>query len=201
MFNIKYIIFGIKIKKNMFLKTSLILTKVVLIITIAIALVLITGIIYWHISPNSYDLVELTHQFKAEYGIGDIQVHLNAPSTRVDKVFISELNAGTMYWLFFRAMFFIGINLLILLKIVGILRSIRTIRTFYDTNIRNLKSIGFYAAIAAVMSSFNFGLWRSEWQVNFTIPWAVIMVSVIAFVLAEVFTEGKQLLEDKNMII
>lgn len=183
------------------LKFTLIIVHILMFITLMFAAVIVVGVMFWHISPEYYNQIELTRGFKAGYGIGGLKIHIEEPGTRLDKIFLSDLSTGAFYWLCFRGFFFITMNVLILLKIIGILHSIKSIKTFYDSNISNLKSIGVIAAIAAVMSTFNIGYVEGDWHVHFTVPWEILLVSFIAFVLAEVFAEGKQLLEDKNLIV
>lgn len=175
---------------NKILGFAYMITRLALVITIIMGVITVLAFVYWHVSPESYGKVELINGFKAGYGISDFKIHLKEPDSYSGRILVSNLNVGSLYWLFFRAVFFITINALVLIKIGGIILSIKTVNIFYDINISNLNSIGKYTAVAALVSVF-----------NFTIPWAIILTSLISFILAEVFKEGKLLLEDKNMIV
>ncbi|MEZ4772648.1 MAG: DUF2975 domain-containing protein [Bacteroidia bacterium] len=156
-------------------------------------------LLHWHINPEAYCNVEISSGFKAGFGIQDIRI--NKENLSADSLSLSQLSHVMVYWLLLRSSLFFILSLAIILRIKKILHSIRTIHTFYDENIRHFKVMGKWALAAFGLSCFNFYYQNGDFDLNFTIAFAPLLFSVACFVMKEIFTEGKNLLEDKNLIV
>ncbi|MEL6358068.1 MAG: hypothetical protein AAFQ37_14180, partial [Bacteroidota bacterium] len=66
---------------------------------------------------------------------------------------------------------------------------------------QHLRFIGRLGLLIVIISAFNFYAGAGEVQFHFTIPFLPLLFSVGSFVLAQIFTQGKALVEDKNLII
>ncbi len=177
------------------------ISKLATFLLLFFAFVQLAATIHWHFSRETYEQIELTNGFKADYGIGNVKIHVQELDDRKDRVIVSELTQTTMYWLLIRGLFFTVTTWFIIRHFMQIIRSIADLKTFYDSNVNSLRSIGKLALITSFVSAVNFGNIGNGWDVHFTIPWTPIFTALIAYIMAEVFSEGKMLQEDKNMIV
>jgi hypothetical protein len=159
------------------------------------------ALIYWHIDPAAFRLVDLSDAFKAGYGVNGIQFYKQAEQLPSDAVLMSDLSRPMMYWLFLRVTIFVALTILITRTALKVVHSIKSLRTFYNDNPRHLKNIALYAFIAFVFSIFNFIFYNGTSELNLKTAFGPLVLAVAALVLAEVFNEGKKLLEEQNLII
>ncbi len=186
--------------RNRILRLGKIFTRIILITVLVMASGFLIVVIHWHFSPESYSSVKLNNGFKAGFGVGGFEWNTTELSEDPTGLFLNQLKPLMMYWLFFRAMVFSVILVLVFKKLISILNSIESLSTFYDSNISGFRSIGKYMAVASVFSFFNISH-IDDWNIHFVIPWVPLIICLWAYILAEVFSEGKTLLEDKNLIV
>jgi len=187
--------------KNRIIKLAMTICKIILVFHFLFGAIVLLVAIHWHFSPSSYESVEITRTLQAHYGLKGIKLHFGQAPLNESAVYLSELNHLMVYWLVLRAFFFIGLNILIIRSVIKILRSIQNLNTFYNGNIIYLKNIAKYGFFAAVFSCFNISYVKSEFDLHLSIPFVPLILVSLALVLAEVFREGKILVEDKNLII
>lgn len=168
-----------------------------IILFIAFFLILFTGYYSSGILPN----IELKQTFEPGYGVGGLQLHFDQKDVPVNALLLKDLNKGMFFWLLIRGSFFVILTILIVRKIIAILDSVREVKTFYEQNIRYFREIGWWALIGFIMSCFNFSYLDNQFTLLFDIAWGPLAFGIGCYVLAEVFKEGKELLEDKNAII
>ena len=188
-------------KKSRILKMAIVFNQIMIAFIILMVVCLVAAVIHWYLDPKSYSLVELTQGFNAGYGIGGFKIHRIEPAQDTGKVLLNQVSSITIILLALRGVLFAVLTILIFRSITRILKSIRSVKTFYDANIANLKYTGRCMLLISILSFFNLGEWQDTWQINFSLPLGPILLTLFAYVLAEVFTEGKHLLEDKNMIV
>lgn len=188
-------------KRNKIISAAILLSRIFILLCAVLFLTFTITTIYWHFNADAFANVEVTNSFKAGFGVNDIRVYpVNTPKP-ADGIFLSELNYGMIYWLYLRGAFFFTLTVLILRKIILILRSINTLQTFYQDNIKHFQAIAQYAFLAFLLSCFNFSYLNGNSEISFKFAFTPLAFALGALVLAEVFKEGKQLLEDQNLII
>lgn len=156
--------------------------------------------IYWHINMEAFSRVEVSEALKAGYGIKDFRIISNIDPSN-NAVLLSELNHGMIYWIYARGVFFFGITLLMVRKIISVLHSIKNLETFYSDNIEHFRVLARLGFIAFLVSCINFSYLNGELHISLSIVFGPLFFSVSCLILSEVFREGKTLLEDNNMII
>lgn len=187
--------------RNKTVSIALVICYIILGLSILLVAIWLIVVVHWHYSPDAYQRVDVTQTLKAGYGLGDIKLYLKKPPLNEAAIYLNQLDASMLYWLTIRTFIFLGINVMIIRSIIKILQSIQDLKTFYDGNITYLKAIAKYGFLATLLSFFNISYFQSEFDFHFTIPFAPLILASLALVLAEVFKEGKLLLEDKNLII
>lgn len=188
-------------ERNKILYFARFLTRFILILCFLFFTILVITIIYWHADPKAFSNVDVTHSFKAGFGVNNIRILFPAVQASSGTILLSDLNHAMIYWLFIRASLFLLLATFIIKRILLILKSIHNLTTFYSRNIRHFQEIASYAFLAFLLSCFNFSYLEGQFNLSIDLPFAPLSFAVSALVLAEIFKEGKQLLEDQNMII
>ncbi|MCB9231010.1 MAG: DUF2975 domain-containing protein [Bacteroidia bacterium] len=185
---------------NRILNFALILLKVVMGLVVLVLLGGTGVAIHLLFSPESYSQVVAENAFQTGFGLGNFKF---CPECAHDgsRIFLGELSQGMILWLFVRLLVFGGLVLAILVRIGKIFNSVKSARTFYDENIRHFRILGRLSLAIFLFSSFNFVSWRGETGFHFTLAFGPLFFGVGCMVLAEVFREGKLLLEDNASII
>lgn len=188
-------------KRNKVIESARVLNRIVRWLCY-VFFVLFTGIIiHWHISPESYSALEVTDAFKAGYGINDLQWRLGQSEPDRNTLYLSTLPSPMVYWLYLRALLCFFITLRIIRETDHILRSIASLKTFYDQNQHHFRKIARWAFIAFLLSCFNFSYLDSNFQLDLKLVFTPLLLSIGSLVMAEIFSEGKELSEDQRMIV
>lgn len=185
---------------NRIIKSALLFCKSILYLIYILLAAFMVMIIYWHFDPAAFTSIEVSDSYKAGFG-SDMRYITSVSQVAPDAIYLSELSYPMMYWLIVRNVFFFGLYLIIIKKIIGILYSIESVQTFYEDNVRIFKDLAKLGFIGAAVSCFNFMYLAGEFNISLTIPFAPLLFAVSCLVMAEVFNEGRRLLEDKNLIV
>ena len=183
-------------KNKVLLFTSL-LTKTVFFFSVLIYLLFILVISHWHFNQSFYEHWYLKNGFQA----GLDSFHINITEKDSEGISLSKLSHSMIYWLLLRTSIILFLVLTILRKLLNIIKSISSLQTFYDHNIKTFKSLSIIGFILSGIGFFNFGIVDGITNVHFTIPFGSLLFSAACLVLAEVFKEGKKLLDDSNAIV
>ena len=186
--------------QNKVIRTALQLSKLVLGICVLAGLAFIIFVIHWQVSPQSYQAVEVSQVFKPGYGVNGFHWVLNKKAS-TQGIWLSELNPWMVYWLLLRGLVFIVLSFLITRAFQRILVSIHSIETFHQNNVKQFKIIARYGLIAFFFSVFNFSYIQGEFDINFHLATAPLLLTISSYVLAEVFREGNKLSEDQKLMI
>ncbi len=186
---------------NQIIRVAFLLSKGVMVLAIVLFFVFVAAVIHWHFDPTFYSRVDVSNCFRPGYGVNDIIYYPASKSLPSDAILLSNLNHMMVYWLLLRGAFFVFLTVAILRKVILILQSLQNTRTFYIGNIGHFRSIASLAFLGFIMSCFNFSYLDNGLQFSFTIAFGPLLLAVASLVLAEIFKEGSQLMEDKNLII
>lgn len=188
-------------RSNKVIKSARVLNKVVLWLCYVFFGLFTFLVIHWHISPEAYDQLDVTRAFKAGYGINDFNWKVGEFKPSENSLYMSQLPALMVYWIYLRAILFFSLTFLIIRETDQILRSIASLKTFYDRNEHHFRKIARWAFIGFLLSCVNFSYLDGDFQLDFKLVFAPLLLSVGSLVLAEIFSEGKELSEDQRMIV
>lgn len=186
---------------NKVLRYSILLCRGLLVLIYVFMGVTVTGAIYWHFDPAFFSQVEVTEGFRPGYGLGGFHVYLSGNQPPESAILLSETSYVMMYWLLIRGVFFYVLTIVIIKKIIRILESIRSLKTFYMDNIRHFRTLARYAFLGFIVSSVNFSYFDDELSILIGTAFGPLLVAAACMVLAEIFEEGRNLMEDKNLIV
>lgn len=175
------------------------LCQLSILLLLLFAAVFVGGIGYALVKMDAFPNLVINELFEAGYGLGGIKW---CPSCQDENVMhFSDLATPMKLWLLLRATIFFSMALLIVLELKKVLLSIRTTATFYRANYRSFSAIGNYGFLISFFSAFNFYVQGGESLFHLSIPFLELGFSLGSWVLADIFWEGKLLLEDNQSII
>jgi len=186
--------------QNNIIRLARLFTKAILVICITFFVCFAGIIIHSQFSPNTYEKVEVTRSFKAGFGVS-MEYHPDDKKISNEAIMLNDLNAGMVWWLLIRTILFFGLMLLVLFRVLAVLKSVNSLNTFYDGNVHHFQFMAKLGLATVIISCFNFYNTDVASDINFTLPFGPAAFMLACLVMAEVFKEGKQLVEDKNMII
>ncbi|MGM1056302.1 MAG: DUF2975 domain-containing protein [Bacteroidota bacterium] len=82
-----------------------------------------------------------------------------------------------------------------------VLKSVRKLETFHQTNVQAFKKIGNYFLLMGGLSFFSYWEFGNYAISSFTIPFNILLVALIAYILAEIFKEGNNLMEENELTV
>lgn len=171
---------------------------------IRIVVVLLFGgfvslLLYSFLNPDAFQTVLISDAFRAGFGIGHLRICTDCAGT--GQWYLSELGPGMKSWLLLRGSIFFVLTLLIIRLFLRIIQSIQSASTFYAGNIQTFRQLARYGLVIAGISMFNFFIQGEISDLHFSIPFTPLAFALGCWVLADIFEEGKVLMEDKHSII
>ena len=186
-------------KKNHIIKGAITLSYVLATFLVLLFGAMIFALIHSHFQPERYQQVIINDSFKA--GWSQSNFYICQDCAQPDDIVLGSLSSGMKGWLAIRNTLLFGISLLIIRRVLQILRSVKNIQTFYAGNIDHFRALAYYGVFIFLLGTFNFLYLDGHITWYFKLPLGPLGFSAACLVLAEVFKEGKLLLEDKNAII
>ncbi len=175
------------------------LCQLSILLLLLFAAVFAGGIGYALVEPNAFPNLVINDLFEAGYGLGGIKWCTDCHGENV--LHFSDIAIPMKLWLLLRATLFFSLAFLVVLELKKVLLSIRDTATFYRANYRSFSAIGNYGFLISLFSAFNFYVQEGESLFNLSIPFLELGFSLGSWVLADIFWEGKLLLEDNQSII
>lgn len=187
---------------NRIISIALVVSKALIWVAIALFVAFTIMIIHWHFNPEAYAYIDVSKAFKAGFGVNvDIKLSESSKNAAINAVWMSELNHGMVYWIFIRSSFFLIISILILQKVIKVLQSIKSLKTFYKDNIIHFQQMAKLAFVAFLLSCFNIDYHDGEYGFHLKSAFGPLIFALACLVLAEIFKEGRRLLEDQKLIV
>ena len=170
--------------------------------SIAVSIIIITTVfIHFQFDRGSYN------EWKLEKPTYDSMIHIETESyvgqkpIREEKLKLSDWNTESLYFNYLK---FTAILILLYLSINQfrtVLKSVRKLETFHQTNVTAFKKIGNYCLLIGGLSVFNYWKFSNHAISSFSIPFIILFVALISFILAEIFKEGNNLVEENQLTI
>ncbi|MBW1297397.1 hypothetical protein [Aquimarina litoralis] len=185
-------------KTNNTLQWALRLCNLVLALNIIGLLIFVSTIFASIFNIGIVDHIVLEEGFKSGFRIGNFKTAKTIEDTML---LLSSISIPMKFWLMIRGIILFSITIFSLITTKKIIRSIKSLKTFYEGNIIHFKTLAKLGFIASFFSAFNF-IWQEDISnVHFSIPFSAISFSVACLVLSIVFKEGKILMDDKESIV
>lgn len=171
-------------------------------VIIGIAIIITTTIfIHFQFDRDSYE------EWKIEQPESDSPIRYE--TTKVvgsspigdQKLKLSNWRIGSLYFSYLKFIAILILNYLIISQFGRVLKSVRTLETFHQTNVEAFRKIGYYSLVIAGLSTFNYWAFGDYVKSSFSISVNTLLLSLLAFILAEIFKEGNNLMEENQLTI
>ena len=174
------------------------ITRVILIITVLASTMFS---IHFLMDSSAYSDFKITvpessSSLKIEFEdfAGEIAVDL-------DKLNFSDWNTSSVIFSYFQ---FIGILTLVYLSVgefENVLKSVKRLKTFENTNEQAFRKIGFYCTILTLVTTITYLQFGNYSLSRFSISFNYLGFALFAFILSEVFKEGNTLKTENDLTI
>ena len=170
--------------------------------SIAIAIIIITIIfIHFQLDRSSYS------EWKFEEPKNDSILHIETESYVGQKPqnehihYLSDWKIGSLYFNYLKITAILIFNYLLISQFRIILKSVRKLETFHQINVRAFKKIGSYCFLIFGLSIFSYWEFDDYTKSSISISLYILLIALIAFILAEIFQEGNNLLEENQLTV
>jgi len=117
------------------------------------------------------------------------------------KLKLSDWRIASLYFSYLKFIAILILNYLIITQFGRVLKSVRKLKTFHQTNVEAFRKIGYYCLLITGLSTFNYWAFNDYTKSSFSISINILLLSLIAFILAEIFKEGNNLMEENKLTI
>jgi hypothetical protein len=176
--------------KNKILHLALVVTRIIMILVITIGTLLLGVMIYWPFDPSLFDLF----YFSTENGL--------TITTEAEKgTKLESIEAGYFYFLSLKGLIELSLFYLILRNVIGVVKSIESLKTFHQANIKAFRRMGRLFVVWFLIEIPEVNLSALDTSIALQVVPGYAVGALICFVLAEIFSEGNQLMEENQLTI
>jgi len=118
-----------------------------------------------------------------------------------DVIYMTDWNTASLYFNYLRLAGIILLMYLAIKQFQNVLKSVENLETFKTTNVQAFQRIGVYCLIISGLS------WITMWDFGnyhisgFHLDFDFLIIALLAFIFAEIFKEGNQLMEENKLTV
>ncbi len=192
-------------KKNTLLNIAIVICKFLRLFYFIVFLMLTGLFIHFQVSPSSYENVDFKTKLNdngISMGSTSYKIHVDGKAPDDSDVFVlNKLKRSSLYFNYLK---FTALLLLIYLcvkEFQKVIDSVKEIKTFQKVNVSSFKKIGKYLLIITVLIGYSSFTFQGGGKSGFYIPFTPLVLSLLAYIMAEIFKEGNNLLEEYKLTV
>jgi hypothetical protein len=194
--------------KNLLLSVALVCSRLFKFL-LWLALICIIGLfIHNRMKPDSYKsvLVNITNR-SITFVAPKSSVEMPPPPSGKSAmggdthVLLNEIKPAAIYLVFVQIVLSIMLSILMVREVVKILKSVRDLETFNNTNIKSFRLLGYYCLMLAGINSILIISTNRDTHIVFNLDLTLLIFMLAAFIMAEIFAEGHKLSEQDQLTI
>ena len=189
-------------RKNLLLDIATVACGFLCLLQIAFFLFFTGFLIHWHIDPEYYAKIPFK-PFSETSGIGlgySVTSFWKVKSNETPLV-LSNIWPLSIYFAYIHLSTITFLMFSIFKEFTKIIRSVRLIQTFKTTNVKSFKKIGHNFFVLFILTSFAVLIFQRGMFYAFAFRLTPLIFSMVAYILAEIFSEGNKLAEESNLTI
>lgn len=193
-------------ERNKLLTIALAVSNILRILIIAFITLFTFGIIHYQFSPDMYSGVELSDfDFKNSSSLFTSSFEMTSvigtkPLSH-DAVKIQDASNLSLLVLYLQTVVILGIWILILQQISQLIKSVKALETFRESNSTTFRMIGRYCLLLFMVTGFRWMETENASYFGIYINYLPLLFMLGAFILAEIFKEGNKLYEAEQLTI
>lgn len=193
-------------KKNSLLNIAIIICKFFRLIYIVTFFVLTGFFVHYQISPSSYKNVDF------ESKISEYKFSINTTTT--DKILVNgiypdnsevftldKLKFSSLYFNYIKLSIVLFFSFLCIKEFQNVIESVKEIKTFQKRNVSSFTRIGNYLLIIFILMCYSSITFEQGGISSLNISFTLLIPSLIAYIMAEIFKEGSKLSEENKLTV
>ncbi|MBC5993483.1 DUF2975 domain-containing protein [Pontibacter cellulosilyticus] len=116
-------------------------------------------------------------------------------------MFLQDISQLSLYLFYLQSVAILIIWIFILQQISKLIRSVRELQTFRNSNSTTLRRIGRYCFLIFILTAFRWAETETGSFIGIYINYLPVLFMLGAFILAEIFEEGNKLYEAEQLTI
>jgi hypothetical protein len=155
-------------------------------------------LIHWHINREFYADIPIPILGRKVF-MSYTVVRSSAPAGTIhiqSSATLNNISVASMYLLYLQLSAITILTFLALREFTNVIRSVRGVRTFVVQNTRSLKKIGLFLLSVFLLSGIQYSSYKESVLFGLYFHLTLLMMSLLAFTLSEIFKEGNALLEE-----
>ncbi len=187
--------------KNTLLRITIVICRIFQILSIVAFLLVIITTIRVQVTPSDFKTTKIFTNntnpmisYTSIYTMGSDNIHRT-------EYYLSEATTSSLFFNCIKFSIIILLLFLCITELLKIIYSLKHIQTFRQRNVLSFRKIGKYLLIVFVFSIFNFWDFTNGGFFKFTIELTFPILSLTAFILAEIFKEGNKLQEENQLTV
>jgi hypothetical protein len=193
-------------KKNALLNIAIIICKFFRLIYIVIFLMLTGLFVHSQINPSSYMNLDLNNKIN-EYDFSmnsytTDKIIVNGVTPEDSEVFtFDKLKYSSLFFNFIKVTLVLFCSFLCLKEFQNIIESVKEIKTFQIRNVSSFRRIGKYLLVIFILMSYSSFTFQQGAISSFHISFTLLILPLLAYIMAEIFKEGKKLSDENKLTI
>ncbi|MDO3694342.1 DUF2975 domain-containing protein [Wenyingzhuangia sp. chi5] len=202
-------------KKNTLLSIAIVICKFIRVLYVLIFLIFAGFFVHLQINPSYYNKIGLSNKldfknnsFVTSYKVSN-GIHINTRRTykyegeqKDSDVFtLDQLKKTSLYFSFIKYSVVLFLGFLCFGEFQKVMESVKEVKTFQENNVLSFRRIGKYLLIICVLTSFYYHAFQRGGINGVNITPNLLILSLLAYIMAEVFKEGNNLEEENKLTV
>ncbi|WP_026913942.1 DUF2975 domain-containing protein [Christiangramia portivictoriae] len=117
------------------------------------------------------------------------------------KLYVKNWNKASLYFTYFKFMGVIGITFFAVSEFLKVIHSVRVRKTFGRQNVVSFRRIGIYSIVLSFLSGVSDWDFGNHHVSSVHLDFTYLIIALLAFIFAEIFKEGNQLMEENKLTV
>jgi hypothetical protein len=188
-------------ERNTLLYVALLVSKAARIVIIVALALFVIVLIHWHLDSGSYKGVRVSVD-NGSVIFTEGKTDISRPSNTTGSwIYLNDLNSFSRYFVLLQIFVTLVLSYFIVREVIRILVSVQQLQPFNTGNIKSFRRIGYLCLSIATLNCLRFVITDKTSTMSFSVDFTLLIVTLITFILAEIFKEGQKLYEQEKLTI
>jgi len=130
------------------------------------------------------------------------KIHVGEEVPKDSEVFkLNKLRFSSLYFNYIKMSLIFILSFCSVKEFQKVIESVKSIKTFQERNIISFRRIGKYVLIIFILMSYSSFKFQLGGMSGFYISFELLILSLLAFIMAEIFKEGNSLMEEQKLTV
>jgi hypothetical protein len=192
--------------KNILLNIGVIICKFLRLFYIVIFLILTGIFVHYQISPSTYQNVDFDSKVNSTgftlKKSSSYKIHVDGKLPKDSEVFtFDKLKYSSLYFNFIKFTIVMLLSYLCVKEFQRVIESVKKIKAFQKRNISSFRRIAIYLSIIFLLVSYWSFSFEQGGTSGFYFYFEPLILALLAYIMAEIFKEGNDLLEENKLTV